>query len=133
MRSHASKLAILAVLCLGLIAAAKLIRVEIFVFDPDDNYNYVSDIELTVTAYDQNDQQLTIEHPLATPAGPNAHARFALPGDTAYMMVDVFDVDDNCTQSFGPLNINGRAHVGGQAYFLRLSECEAPVMPAPVR
>jgi hypothetical protein len=123
MRSRMSKIAILAALCLALIAAAKFIKVEIFVYDPDDDNNYVTNIELTVTAYDQNNKQVAMEQPDAWPTGPNAHARFTVPAESSYLMVDVYDVDDECTETFGPLPLGGRAHVGGHGFFLRLDGC----------
>jgi hypothetical protein len=112
------RLAILAALSLGLIAAGpKRVDVEIFVYDVEDGAYDIAHLEVTAQP---GGQVFT-----AWTSGPNSHARFTLPGGTTSMDVIVTEEDHNRVSCFNDLEIGGRSHVGGHGFFLLLpSPCQ---------
>jgi hypothetical protein len=113
MASRIRRAAVLAALCLGLVAAGeRRVQVEIFIYDYDDHLYDQADV--TVIAHPSGEEFFRVT------SGPNLHARFALPAGTETIDVVVYDWDHQRSNCFYGLVVNGQNHVGGQGFFLGL-------------
>ena len=120
MRAHLWRISALALLCFALIAAGpKRVMVEIYVYDLETQ-DFINHASITVDyVFDHQHYELT----------HFSHGRFAVPTSVTSINVTV-DEPGYCqtypTAAPTPFDIDGRSHVGGQAFYVGLEPCEAP-------
>jgi len=114
MRSTLSKFSLLALLSLTLIAAGpRRMVIEIYVYD-FGNWDYIQNATITVT-YAGGSAVYVMGH-------PETHGRFILPASVNSIDVTI-EQPGYCTLEETIL-LDGKPHVGGQAYYFGLSSCE---------
>lgn len=121
MRAHLWRISALALLCFALIAAGpKRVMVEIYVFDYG-TYEFIEHAEIIVD-YTSDHQHYTLTH-------PDSHGRFVVPASVTTIYVTVEEpgycqTEPNVVPA--EFELDGKSHVGGQAFYIGMTPCEAP-------